>query len=218
MLGCPSNFFLRSSCIRVDLQSYESKPIDKLEQYDWRAEKNLDGYCCLATNQSVSQCMTLIISSITTREALVVQCDSEARSRTRPIFFCDIVILESIWYRTREKRLINESSMTRGLRKIWTGNRPKKSISISLSVHRIVCQRFIIIGYTYVYAYCSLTTSLINTKSVQAGKIETKVLFKMCPCAYTRKKDAEFLIKVNPPNFYHLFAHSTFTVRLQMVH
>ena len=36
-------FFLRSSSIRVDLLSYESKPADKREQYDWRAEKNLDG-------------------------------------------------------------------------------------------------------------------------------------------------------------------------------
>ena len=35
--------FLRSSRIRVDLLSYESKPTDKREQYDWRAEKNFDG-------------------------------------------------------------------------------------------------------------------------------------------------------------------------------
>ena len=38
------NFFLQSCHIRVDLQSYESKPTDKWEQYDWRADKNLDGY------------------------------------------------------------------------------------------------------------------------------------------------------------------------------
>ena len=37
------NFFLRSSRNRVDLLSYESKPIDKPEQNDWMAEKNLDG-------------------------------------------------------------------------------------------------------------------------------------------------------------------------------
>ena len=37
-------FFLRSSRIRVNLLSYESIPTDKREQYDWRAEKNLDGY------------------------------------------------------------------------------------------------------------------------------------------------------------------------------
>ena len=36
------NFFLRSSRIRVDLPSYESKTTDKRGQYDWRAEKNLD--------------------------------------------------------------------------------------------------------------------------------------------------------------------------------
>ena len=35
-------FFLRSSRIRFDLLSYESKPTDKREQYDWRAEKSLD--------------------------------------------------------------------------------------------------------------------------------------------------------------------------------
>ena len=37
------NFFLRSSRIRVDLPSYESKATDKLGQYNWRAEKNLNG-------------------------------------------------------------------------------------------------------------------------------------------------------------------------------
>ena len=37
------NFFLRSSRIRVYLLSYESIPTDKREQYDWRADKNLDG-------------------------------------------------------------------------------------------------------------------------------------------------------------------------------
>ena len=36
-------FFQQSSCNRVDLLSYESKPTDKWEQYDWRAEKKLDG-------------------------------------------------------------------------------------------------------------------------------------------------------------------------------
>ena len=33
------DFFLQSIYIRVDLQSYESKPIDKQEQYDKLAEK-----------------------------------------------------------------------------------------------------------------------------------------------------------------------------------
>ena len=32
-------FFLRSSRIRINLLSYESKPTDKQEQYDWIAEK-----------------------------------------------------------------------------------------------------------------------------------------------------------------------------------
>ena len=40
------------------------------------------------------------------------------------IFFCDPVVIESICYRTRANRLINESIMTRGLREIWTGTRP----------------------------------------------------------------------------------------------
>ena len=35
--------FLRSSRIRVDLQSYESKPTDKQEQYDRRAEDVITG-------------------------------------------------------------------------------------------------------------------------------------------------------------------------------
>ena len=42
------NFILRSSRIRVDLLSYESIPTDKRWQYDWRAEKNLDGYSKVA--------------------------------------------------------------------------------------------------------------------------------------------------------------------------
>ena len=37
------NVLLRSSRIKVDQLSYESKPTDKREQYDWRAEKSLDG-------------------------------------------------------------------------------------------------------------------------------------------------------------------------------
>ena len=38
------------------------------------------------------------------------------------IFLCDPVVLESICYRTRAKRLINDSKTTGGLRKIWTGS------------------------------------------------------------------------------------------------
>ena len=34
---------------------------------------------------------------------------------------CDPVVLESISYRTRAKRLINNCKTTQGLRKIWTG-------------------------------------------------------------------------------------------------
>ena len=37
------NFFLRSSRIRVDLLSLESKPTEKREQYNWRAKKIFDG-------------------------------------------------------------------------------------------------------------------------------------------------------------------------------
>ena len=37
------------------------------------------------------------------------------------IFLSHPVVLESICYRTRAKRLINESNTTGGLRKIWTG-------------------------------------------------------------------------------------------------
>ena len=39
-----TKFFLRSRRIRVNLLSCESKTTDKRGQYDWRAEKNLDGY------------------------------------------------------------------------------------------------------------------------------------------------------------------------------
>ena len=35
--------FVGSRCIRVDLLSYKSKPTDKQEQYNWRAEKNWTG-------------------------------------------------------------------------------------------------------------------------------------------------------------------------------
>ena len=35
--------FVQSSCIRVDLLSYESKTTDKRQQNDWRTKKNLDG-------------------------------------------------------------------------------------------------------------------------------------------------------------------------------
>ena len=38
----PSIFFLLSSRIRVNLLSYEREMTDEREQYNWRAEKNLD--------------------------------------------------------------------------------------------------------------------------------------------------------------------------------
>ena len=37
------DFLRRSSCISVDLLSYDSKPTEKREQWDWRAEKNWTG-------------------------------------------------------------------------------------------------------------------------------------------------------------------------------
>ena len=37
------------------------------------------------------------------------------------IFLSHSVVLESICYRTRANRLINESNTTEGLNKIWTG-------------------------------------------------------------------------------------------------
>ena len=37
------------------------------------------------------------------------------------LFFCDLVVLESIYYRTRAKQLINEGNTTGGLRKKWIG-------------------------------------------------------------------------------------------------
>ena len=40
------DFYLLSSRNRADLLSYESKPTDKREQYDFKGEKNLDGYEC----------------------------------------------------------------------------------------------------------------------------------------------------------------------------
>ena len=39
----PSKFFLLSRRIRVDLLSYESKTIDKREQYSWSIAKYLYG-------------------------------------------------------------------------------------------------------------------------------------------------------------------------------
>ena len=43
MLDYSTKFFLRSSRLRINLLSYESKTTDKRGQYDWRTEKNLDG-------------------------------------------------------------------------------------------------------------------------------------------------------------------------------
>ena len=44
-----SNFYEKSSHIRVNQLSYVSKPTDKWEQYDWRGEKNWagirEGFC-----------------------------------------------------------------------------------------------------------------------------------------------------------------------------
>ena len=42
-INYPSIFFLQFSRNRVNLLSYESKPTDKWEQCDWRAEKNWTG-------------------------------------------------------------------------------------------------------------------------------------------------------------------------------
>ena len=39
----PSNFFLRFSRIRVDLLSYDTKPTDTQDQYDWMSKKNWAG-------------------------------------------------------------------------------------------------------------------------------------------------------------------------------
>ena len=50
---------------------------------------------------------------------------------TRPFFSCDAVGIESIWYRTRANRPINESNTTGGLRKIWTGTRSSFFLSSS---------------------------------------------------------------------------------------
>ena len=47
-------------------------------------------------------------------------------------FFCDPVVLESICYRTRANRLINESKTTGGLRKIWTGRLHKSGCLINV--------------------------------------------------------------------------------------
>ena len=64
------NLLFRSSRIRVDLLSYESKITDKRDQYDWRAETNLDGWPasihpCMHARSAVSaeeMCFTNLIS------------------------------------------------------------------------------------------------------------------------------------------------------------
>ena len=49
--------------------------------------------------------------------------------------FCNPVVLESICYRTRAYRLINESNTTIGLRKIWMGMpRPSEIVGYIHSV------------------------------------------------------------------------------------
>ena len=49
-------------------------------------------------------------------------CFSLHASLLDQFFFFDPVVFESICYRTRGKRLMNEGYMTGGLRKIWTGS------------------------------------------------------------------------------------------------
>ena len=85
---------------------HESKTTDKREQYDWKAEKNLDGAQHCVTSK------TNIVNKI---------CFWGAKQLLDQIFFCDPVVLESICHHTRAKRLINEGNKTGGLRKIWMG-------------------------------------------------------------------------------------------------
>ena len=47
-------------------------------------------------------------------------------------FFCDSVVLELIYHRTRAYRLINESNTTGGLREIWTGPGNKNDYRVSI--------------------------------------------------------------------------------------
>ena len=72
----------------------ERKNDDRQTQSDWIGKR-----CGLKLNQKIFR---VIVSSVQKK-------------------FCDPVVLESICYRTRTYRLINESITTLGLRKIWTG-------------------------------------------------------------------------------------------------
>ena len=121
-------FFLWSSRNRVDLLSYESKPTDKWGQYDWSAEKNLNG------NPSRPSGLILILYWLkhhilstehilqTPKQLFALKLIFFPDSQLDQIFLCDLVVLESICYRTRAKQQINNSKTTGGLRKIWTGS------------------------------------------------------------------------------------------------
>ena len=100
-----NHFLLRSNRIRVNLLSHERKSTNKQEQYDWRAEKNLDGigfiqlqnlarnsvhpYLVLACPskfflalQSFWCCLAVVLLSYNSRSTLI--------RRNRTIFFVQV--------------------------------------------------------------------------------------------------------------------------------
>ena len=114
------NFYQPSSCIALVYQSvllsYDNR--STLIRLD-RRKKNwsrLSFYNTITYCHKVTYYMQIVMSwllrTIEKRPSLSI---------LDQIFSCDPTVLESICYRARAKRLINDSKTTGGLRKIWTG-------------------------------------------------------------------------------------------------
>ena len=78
------DFCLQSSRTRVDRLSYESKPTEKRWQYDWRADKYLDGLTAILAKSS----QLLLQEKNKETELMPRARDKQYQSKTtRPIFF-----------------------------------------------------------------------------------------------------------------------------------
>ena len=75
------DFFLRSSHYRVDLLSHVSKTTDKRGQYEWRAEKNLDGYTTIVAKIEESREHCNYMKSIFYRVITVIEYRYTFKSR-----------------------------------------------------------------------------------------------------------------------------------------
>ena len=95
------NFSQPSSRIALVYQSFCSHTIADWLLYDWITKKLAEKQPAYHLLELATYAQFLLLST--------------------KFFFCDPVVLESICYPTRAKRLINDGNTTRGLSKIWTG-------------------------------------------------------------------------------------------------